>query len=80
MNATSSTTSADAGADRLEQDWRTFARLLGQAYADELHVPLLQLMLTPDEREAVGWQSFLDSQGERWIKPEALYWRGLQRF
>ncbi|WP_074011636.1 trp operon repressor [Candidatus Sodalis sp. SoCistrobi] len=51
MNATSSTPGAGAGADRLEQDWRTFARLLGQAYDDELHVPL---MLTPDEREALA--------------------------
>ncbi|MGL9773725.1 MAG: trp operon repressor [Sodalis sp. (in: enterobacteria)] len=52
MNATSSTPGGVA--ERLEEDWGTFARLLGQAYDDELHVPLLQLMLTPDEREALA--------------------------
>ncbi len=42
------------GADRSEQDWQHFAALLGQAFTDGLHVPLLQLMLTADEREAIG--------------------------
>jgi|SRR5471030_2279062 len=40
--------------DRYEQEWQHFAALLGQAFTDGLHVPLLQLMLTADEREAIG--------------------------
>lgn len=39
---------------RHEQEWRHFAALLGQAFTDGVHVPLLQLMLTADEREAIG--------------------------
>ncbi|WP_413735349.1 trp operon repressor [Sodalis sp. RH21] len=42
------------GSERSEQEWRHFAALLGQAFTDGLHVPLLQLMLTADEREAIG--------------------------
>ncbi len=43
-----------AGPDRQDPDWQQFAALLGQAFADDVHVPLLQLMLTEDEREAIG--------------------------
>ncbi|TKI08694.1 trp operon repressor [Martelella alba] len=37
-----------------DEDWQYFAALLGQAFTDNLHIPLLQLMLTADEREALG--------------------------
>ncbi|XBS70487.1 trp operon repressor [Acerihabitans sp. KWT182] len=46
--------SNSAGREQQETDWQQFAKLLGQAFADELHVSLLQLMLTADEREAIG--------------------------
>ncbi|WP_413722106.1 trp operon repressor [Sodalis sp. RH24] len=48
------TTSVAGDVPRHEQEWRHFAVLLGQAFADGMHVPLLQLMLTADEREAIG--------------------------
>ncbi len=46
--------SDSAGREKQDPDWQHFAALLGQAFADGVHVPLLQLMLTADEREAIG--------------------------
>lgn len=37
-----------------EDNWQRFIGMMQQAFADGQSLPLLQLMLTPDEREALG--------------------------
>ncbi|MGK3142884.1 trp operon repressor [Pantoea sp. C2G6] len=43
-----------AGAHPTEDSWQRFIALMQQAFADGHALPLMQLMMTADEREAFG--------------------------
>ncbi len=45
---------ASSPAQPVEDNWLRFIDLLQTAFADGVALPLLQLMMTPDEREAFG--------------------------
>ncbi|MBK5143222.1 trp operon repressor [Budviciaceae bacterium BWR-B9] len=41
-------------ASNQQQEWQDFVTLLHKSFADEYQLDLLQLLMTPDEREALG--------------------------